>query len=135
MSVPRTRLSPRPIDHFSDAADWPHVTPTESTVEAYYAAVLAQTIERAAQQRADGSLTKGMQALARDCGIPFTTLRYIETGERWPTLQVLARLEWFLQDWATGYGLVNSDLRRHERGLALRMSPSAHDPRSGARGE
>lgn len=94
-----------PISHF-EAGTWPDGLPKPGSSEtALYAAVLASFVLAEARKRSS-TLNGGLHALALETGIAKGTLRGVVEGNRWPRLDVMARLETALGTQATGRYLV-----------------------------
>ena len=114
------RRAKTPADHFP-AGGWPHESPSGLPVEAYYAAVLARTIDAETRDRAarqDISWTRAMDGLAEDTGVAVSTLWHAVKGDRWPGLAVMAKVEWYLNRRASGLDAVYEHLHRDGKGPA-----------------
>lgn len=99
-----------PISDFAPGT-WPDGLPRPGSSEtALYAAVLASFVLTEARKRS-ATLNGGLEALAQETGIAKGTLRGVIEGNRWPRLDVMARLETALGTQATGRYLVLERLR------------------------
>lgn len=84
------RLAPR--GYFADGA-WPDDEPMQGAPDAVlYAAQLASFLRK--QATADHlTLPKGLAAIAKKTGVPAGTLRHVADGDRWPGIEIVARVE------------------------------------------
>lgn len=100
-----------PIDYFAAGA-WPHAAPVDDAPETVlYVAELARFLRVAATN--DGlTLPKGLAVIASKTGVPAGSLRHVVDGDRWPSIELVAKVELAYRTDIVGYSAI---LRRRDQ--------------------
>jgi hypothetical protein len=109
VGVTHTRTAP--VDYFAPGA-WPDAPPVHDAPETVlYVAELSRFLRATATK--DGlTLANGLAVIASKTGVPAGTLRHIIDGDRWPSIEVAAKVELAYRQDIVGYSAL---LRRRDQ--------------------